>query len=335
MSERSAAKVDRTVPTEGIAKLAQDNLVVVLIGVLVVVTIIVEPQFMTIGNMTNIMRQFGPLIMVAMGMTFVIIAGFIDLSVPGVMSLVAVVTLSLIEPIGQGPALIVGLGVGTLAGVINSALIIKCGALTFAEALFITYGLSVVYGGLALLYTGGVTNYLIYLDADFGLFTTIGTGTIGFFSLSFIMFLVILTVLYVFQSKTLMGRYISLVGGNKTAARLSGIPINRSIVSVFAISGFMAALGAIILFSRVGLASPVLGSGWDLQAILAVVLGGTPIANATAGGKGSVLRTVLGTLLIILLGNCLNLLGVSVYLQFFMRGAILVLAIWLDSKKQK
>lgn len=306
-------------------------LVLVAIVLLVVVTVFIEPKFLSAGNMTNIMRQFGPLIMVALGMTFVIIGGFIDLSVAGIMSLVAVVTLSLIEPMGQIPALCIGLLLGAACGYVNSLLIVVSGAITQAEGLFITYGMSVVYGGLALIFTGGVTDHMSYISRDYSVFTAIGTGTLGIFSVSFVIFLVVIVVLFVFHEKTYLGRTINLTGGNKTAARLSGISVNKSIMIIYTISGFMAALGAIVLFSRVTTASPVLGKNYETNAILAVVVGGTSLA----GGNGNVIRTVLGTMLVILLANCMNLLGVSVFMQNVMKGAILIIAIWLDNLKER
>jgi ribose transport system permease protein len=308
----------------------RDYLVLVMILILVLITAIVEPSFLSGRNMTNVMRQFGPLVMVALGMTFVIIGGFIDLSVAGILSLVAVVTVSLIDPIGQVPALLVGVGLGTLCGFVNSILLLGSGALTQAEALFITYGMSVVYSGVALIICGGSTKHMSWVERSTSVFDAIGAGSVGFLSISFIIFLVSLAILFIFQNKTYMGRSICLTGGNKTAAKLAGIPVDRSIIMIYTISGLMTALGAIILFSRVTTASPILGKGYETNAILAVVVGGTTLA----GGKGSVLRTVLGTVLVILLSNCLNLLGVSVYMQYMLKGAILVLAIWLDNRKQ-
>jgi ribose transport system permease protein len=128
-----------------------------------------------------------------------------------------------------------------------------------------------------------------------------------------------------------MGRAISLTGGNKTAANLTGINVNKTIMIIWTISGFMAGVAAIVLFSRVTTASPVLGKGFDLNAILAVVVGGTSLK----GGKGNVARTVLGTMLVILLANSMNLLGVTVYMQNVMKGVLLVLAIWLDNLKAR
>ena len=313
-----------------IIEFSKEYMVLFAIAVLAIITIIVEPKFATVANMTNIMRQFGPLIMVCLGMTFVIIGGFIDLSVSGTIPLVVVITHSLIEPLGMVPALIIGLIAGAVCGFINSLLILVSGAITQAEALFITYGTMVVFGGLAMLYTGGVTHYLTYMEADYSLFTVIGSGTVGIFSVSFLIFIFVFVILYIFQNKTYLGRTINLLGGNKTAARLAGISVKKGIIAMFTINGFMAGLSGIILFSRVTQASPTLGKGYETQAIMAVVVGGTSLL----GGKGSVIRTVIGTLLVILLGNCLNLLGVDVYMQYVMRGLVLVVAIWLDTKRQ-
>ena len=306
------------------------NYVLIAILALVVVTMLVEPNFMTLANLINIMRQFGPLVMVSLGMTFVIIGGFIDLSVAGTISLVAVVTVTLIDPIGQVPAILVGLAVGALCGYINSVLVLSSGALTQAEALFITFGMSTVYSAIALMYSGGSTKHMRFLKGDTSVIEALGQGSVGIFSISFLLFLVCLAVLWVFQTQTRMGRAICLTGGNKTAAHLCGVPVSRSIIAIYTISGFMAAIGAIILFSRITTASPVIGAGYETNAILAVVVGGTTLK----GGKGSVLRTVMGVLLVILMSNCLNLLGVTPYMQVVTKGAILVLAIWLDNRTQ-
>lgn len=311
--------------------LVKGNPIFVAIAVLVVATSIVEPKFLTGANFDNVVRQFGTLIFAALGMTFVIMAGFIDLSIGGIISLVAVVTVTLVDKVGQGPAILIGISVGLGCGLLNSALIITSGALTQAEALFITYGMSLVYGALALMYVQGVTQFLTYSTTDISLFDAINSGGIGILSVSAMMFLVCLAVLYVIQRRTYMGRAIVLTGGNKVAARLAGIPITRSIVMIYAISGVLSAIGAVVLVSRVTLADPTMGTPYMTQAILAVVVGGT----ALIGGRGSVIWTVVGTLLLILLNNCLNLLGVSSYVQFMLRGVILILAIWLDTAKQK
>ena len=305
-------------------------LVLVAIVLLVIITILVEPKFLSPENLTNIMRQFGPLSFVSLGMTFVIIGGFIDLSVAGIISLVAVVTVSLIDPLGQIPALIIGIGFGAFLGFLNSMVLISAGALTQAEALFITYGMSAVYSAVALIYTGGATQHMSWLTGNQSVFNAIGSGTVGILSVSFLIFLVSLGALWVFHNKTYNGRAISYTGGNKVAAELSGIPIKRSVVLIYTICGLMSAIGAVVLFSRITTAAPIIGKGYETNAILSVVVGGTTLK----GGKGSVLRTVLGVLLITLMSNCMNLLGVSPYLQVVLKGAILVVAIWLDNRKE-
>lgn len=312
------------------AALLRDYLVLVMIVALVAITAIVQPKFMSGANLVNIMRQFGPLIMVSLGMTFVIIGGFIDLSVAGTINLVAVVTISLIQPLGQVPALLIGLTIGAVCGALNSVLILTSGALTQAEALFITFGMSTVYSAIALLYSHGSTMHFWDISRSKSVFEAIGGGSLGPLSISFVIFLVCLALLWVFHSKTSEGRAIGLTGGNKTAARLAGIRVSRAIVVIYTICGFMAGVGAIVLFSRITTAAPVIGAGYETNAILSVVVGGTTLK----GGKGSVLRTVMGVFLVILLSNCLDLLGVSSYMQYAVKGAILVFAIWLDNRKQ-
>jgi ribose transport system permease protein len=322
--------VSRRVTPQTAITFLKTNPIYVAIAALVVATSFVEPRFLTGANLDNIVRQFGTLIFAALGMTFVIMAGFIDLSIGGIISLVAVVTVTLIDKVGQGPAILIGISIGLGCGLLNSALILTSGALTQAESLFITYGMSLVYGAVALMYVQGVTQFLTYSQTDISLFNLINAGGIGILSVSAIMFLVSLAILYVIERRTYIGRAVVLTGGNKVAARLAGIPISRSIVIIYAISGVLSAIGAVVLVSRVTLADPTMGTPYMTQAILAVVVGGT----ALIGGRGSVLWTVVGTLLLILLNNCLNLLGVSSYVQFMLRGVILILAIWLDTAKQ-
>ena len=247
--------------------LFRDYLVLVMIAVLVAITAIVEPKFMSPLNLVNIMRQFGPLMMVSLGMTFVIIGGFIDLSVAGIINLVAVVTISLIQPIGQVPALLTGLGIGAACGVLNSVVILSSGALTQAEALFLTFGMSTVFSATALLYSHGSTMHFWDIKTSKSIFETIGAGTLGPVSVSFVIFLGVLFLLWIFQTKTTEGRAIGLTGGNKTAARLSGIRISRAIVVIYTICGLMTGLGAIVLFSRITTAAPVIGAGYETNAI--------------------------------------------------------------------
>ena len=329
MSAATQPRDGRSIP-QTIGNFLRDNPIYVAIVGLVVVTSIVEPKFLTAGNFNNIVLSSGTLIFAALGMTFVIMAGFLDLSIGGIISLVAVVTVTLIDKVGQGPAILIGLSVGLGCGLFNSLLIITSGALTQAESLFITFGMSLVYGAVALMYVEGVTQFLTYSETDISIFDAINAGQIGFLSVFTAMAIVAFVILLIVERRTYMGRAVVLTGGNKTAARLAGVPISKSVVMIYAISGLLSAIGAVVLVSRVTLADPTMGTPYMTQAILAVVVGGT----ALAGGRGSVLWTVVGTFLLVLLNNCLNLLGVSSYLQFMIWGVILILVIWLDTVKQ-
>lgn len=170
-----------------------------------------------------------------------------------------------------------------------------------------------------------------YLNSSVTLYKLMGSGRVGFVSVSFILFLICMGILHIFLSKTKTGREICLTGANMTASELAAIPVKRRVTLIFMLSGVFAALGAIVLFSRITTASPLLGANYDTNAILAVVVGGTSLV----GGRGSVIRTMLGVMLVTLLANCLNLLGVSTYMQAICKGLVLIVAIWLDRRRVK
>ena len=305
----------------------------VLFGIiaLITVTAIVEPNFWTAENFTNVMRQFGPLSFVALGMTFVVLGGFIDLSVAGTISLVAMVTLYMVDVVGQGTALVIGLTIGALLGALNGMVLIIAGANTQAKALFITFGLSSIYGAAALLLTGGVSMNRNFIESPMTIFIAIGQGMLGPLSISFVMFLCCLAALYIFQKKTYLGRTVNYTGGNLTAAELGGISTKKTMILIYAICGFMAAVSAIVLLSKVPVTTPVVGRNFERDAIMAVVVGGTSLF----GGRGSVMRTVLGVSLIVLMSNCMNLMGIHTFVQEVVRGGILVTAIWLDHRRHR
>jgi len=313
-----------------VADFFMEYLVLLAIVALVVVTAILEPRFLSGANVTNLMRQFGPLSFVALGMTFIILGGFIDLSVPGMISLVAMVTLGLVDTIGEIPAMMVGIALGTTLGAINGTVLVLSGANTQAKALFITFGMSQIFRSIALQYTGGFPmNWGTLFEHPMPVTRALGTGMVGPLSISFMLFLFFLIVLYIFQTKTFLGRFITYTGGNLVAAELGGVPVKRTMIFIYALCGFMVAIGSIALFSRVSVTVPTVGTFFERDAIMAVVVGGTSLT----GGRGSVLRTVMGVSLIILMSNCMNLLGVQTHAQEVVRGAILVLAIWLDHRR--
>lgn len=308
----------------------KQNLVLCGIVVLIVVTAMAEPKFLGAANLSNVLGQLGPLPFAALGMTFVIIGGFIDLSIVGTISLVGVVTVGLIDPLGQVGALLAGILLGAFLGWLNGLVLTSSGAMTQAEVLFITYGMSSIYTALGLFYTKSETLRLAARSKSYSIFTTLGSKSIGIIPIALILFIAILVLMHLFHKKTIWGRAIALMGGNKDAAYLVGFNVKRTMRLAYTINGLMAGLASIALFSRVTTATAASGTGYETNAILCVVVGGTTLK----GGKGSVLRTMLGVVLITLLGNCMNMLKLSTYMQTVMRGAVLVIAIWLDNRRE-
>ena len=330
MSERLAARELKPKTTlYKIGDFIMEYLVFIAILALVIATAIIQPQFRTEQNFINLMRQFGPLSFVALGMTFVILGGFIDLSVPGIISLVAMVTLSLIDVIGEAQAMVVGLILGATLGAVNGTLLVNVGATIQAKALFITFGMSQIYLAIAHILREGQPIDRNFIASDMPITREIGQGMVGPLSISFLAFLVCLVILYLFQKKTFLGRAISYTGGNLLAAKLGGLPTRKIMILIYIICGLMAAVSAIVLFSRVPVTTPGVGRNFERDAIMSVVVGGTSLL----GGRGSVIRTLMGVSLVILMSNCMNLLQVGTHLQEVLRGAILVTAIWLDHRR--
>ncbi len=307
-----------------------DHMLVVILILLAIITAIVEPKFLKVSNLTNIMRQFGALSFVALGLTCSVICGFIDLSIPGILNVCAVMSVILVNPLGQVGALLATLLFGLLAGAVNGLLITRSGGTTQAEGLFITFGMSQVWSAAAMLISDGKTQQLRWCDRPYTIFKFMGSYNVfGVIPIAMVLFVVVMLILNFYHRRTYAGRCMSLVGGNKTAADLAGVYVNKTIIGTLAIGGMMSAMGALMLVSRVTNASPTVGLGYDNDAILSVVVGGTSLA----GGKGNVIGTMLGVLLVTLLSNCMNLLGVSNHMQYVMKGAVLIFAIWADNRK--
>ncbi len=316
--------------SNAVAAFLKENMVLCGILVLCIVTAIIEPKFLGTQNINNVLKQLGPLPFAALGMTFVITAGFNDLSIPGTLSLVGVVVIYMIDIVGQVGALVIGVGLGALLGWINGWVLTTAGAMVQAEVLFITYGMSSVWTAVGLIITEAETMRMTRCVNDFSIFTTIGTKNFGVVPLVLILFFIILLGMHFFLKKTIWGRNVCLIGGNKDAANLVGVNVKSTMRMVYMINGLTAGLASIALLSRTTVATATSGMGYETNAILCVVVGGTSLK----GGKGSVIRTMIGVVLITLLGNCMNMLNLSTYMQTVMRGAVLVIAIWLDNRKE-
>lgn len=322
----------KAINSQTVGQYLLDHMLVVILLLLAVVTAIVEPKFLKVSNLTNIMRQFGALSFVALGLTFSVICGFIDLSIPGIINVCAVMSVILVNPLGQVGALFVTLLFGMFAGFLNGVLITRSGGTTQAEGLFITFGMSQVWSAAAMLISDGKTQQLRWCERPYTIFKFMGSYNVfDVVPIAMVLFVVVMLILNFYHKRTYAGRCMSLAGGNKTAANLAGIHVNVTIMRTLAIGGMMTAMGALMLVCRVTNASPTVGLGYDNDAILSVVVGGTPLA----GGKGNVFGTMLGVLLVTLLSNCMNLLGVSSHMQYVMKGAVLIFAIWADNRKNQ
>jgi ribose/xylose/arabinose/galactoside ABC-type transport system permease subunit len=258
----------------------------------------------------------------AFGMTFVIVAGSIDLSVGSVVSLSGVVCISIINKFGaDGWAIFTAISSGAIVGLINGLIISKIKG-RIGESFIITYGMQTAVAALALIYSGAS---FMNGEGD-GFHRVIGKG-----SGPIIIFIVLAIILHFILTKTTFGRKVYFMGSNSLAAKMSGINVTNITIIIFVIAGVTAALASVVLSSRVNAASPVSGKGYELEAIAAVVVGGTSMS----GGKGGVINTVIGVIVIGVLGNALNILNVTAYPQMMIRGVIIVLAVALDVWNQR
>ncbi len=295
------------------------NYAVVLILVVIVIAVgVMEPKFMTLSNFQNILKQVSIVGIIACGSAFVIIGGMIDLSVGSIVSLVAVSYVMIYDVFGIGPSivlcLLIGAGCGLASGSIISAVKGNMGV-----SFIVTYGMQSIIAAIALLVSGstykkGNLNDPIFMGIGYG----IGPIAILIAAVVISQFLLV---------KTKPGRRMYFLGGNEEAARLTGVRTKSYRTLTFMLSGLFAALGAIVMVSRVGSASPTAGTGYELDVIAGIVVGGI----ALTGGKGSIVNAFIGTVAIGVLSNALNLLGVSSYPQLIVKGALIIIAVLIDT----
>lgn len=283
---------------------------------------IMEPAFRSPRNLMNIVRQTSVIGIMAVGMTFVILTAGIDLSVGSVLALSGVVCASL-EHRGLPLAVVVGatLLLGAFAGFINGVVITKGKVTPF----IVTLGMMSIARGLAHIYTDGQP------ISGFGAsFRFIGSGHILGIQVPIIIFALAVLAAAAILRHTTLGRYTYAIGGNEEAVRLSGINAGFYKVCVYAICGMTAGLGAVVLTSRLNAGESIAGTGYELDVIAAVVIGGTSLM----GGRGSVWGTLVGALLIGSINNGMNLLNISSYYQLVVKGAIIVAAALLDRLRE-
>lgn len=280
--------------------------------------------FFSVANLINVLRQASTQMIVSIGMTFVLILGGIDLSVGSVACLTGTMTAGLMvrSNVPTALALLIGVLLGIVIGIINGVIISKVKIPPFIA----TLAMMSTARGAALIYSGGYPITNMPEDALF-----LGRGYIGGIPVPVIIMVLLVVLAWVTLTSTKFGRHTYAIGGNEECARLSGIKVDRTKIAVYAISGASAAITGILLTMRLASSQPTLGNGLELDAIAAVVLGGTSLF----GGRGYVLGTILGALFLTVLGNGLNILSVGSFWQQFLKGIILIIAVSLYEKRKK
>ncbi|MDP0487930.1 MAG: ribose ABC transporter permease [Fusobacterium sp. JB021] len=300
-----------------------------LVGLVIfsIIVSILNPRFLSIANFLNILRQTSINAIIATGMTFVILTGGIDLSVGSILALCGAVSASMLTNGVNGYiVLTVTLILGTILGAISGSFI-SYGKL---QAFITTLVAMTLLRGATLVFTDGKPISMGFRDNAL-LFDTIGGGYILGIPVPIYIMIFVFAVCHYILKNTRFGRYVFAVGGNEEATKLSGINVDRLKVKVYAISGGLSALAGIIITSRLGSAQPTAGTGYELDAIAAVVLGGTSLS----GGIGSISGTITGALIIGVLGNALNLLDVSSYYQMMIKAIVILAAVLIDKKTNK
>ncbi|EGA66696.1 ribose ABC transporter permease [Vibrio brasiliensis] len=293
---------------------------------LIVVVSFLNPNFFTVDNILNILRQTSVNAIIAVGMTLVILTAGIDLSVGSVLALCGAFAASLIAMevpvlIAVPTALLAGAALGAISGVII--------AKGKVQAFIATLVTMTLLRGVTMVYTDGrpiSTGFTDTADA----FAWFGTGYALGIPVPVWLMVIVFAAAWYLLNHTRFGRYVYALGGNESATRLSGINVDRVKIGVYAICGLLAALAGIIVTSRLSSAQPTAGMGYELDAIAAVVLGGTSLM----GGKGRIMGTLIGALIIGFLNNALNLLDVSSYYQMIAKAVVILLAVLVDNKNK-
>lgn len=307
---------------------AKENTMLFFLIALFVLSLIFVPRFATVGNLKNVLIQISINALIATGMTFVILSDGIDLSVGSVAALAGIAGAALIKMMpdaGIFLSIIVILAtsivVGGICGFINGFCIAKLNVPPFIA----TLAMMNVARGLAYVFTNAKP--IFGLPESFG---WVGLRSLGPIPVTIILMILVLVFAYVILSQTCFGRYVYAVGSNKEVAKLSGINITKIKFSVYIICGMLAALAGVVLASKLQNGQATAATGYELNAIAAVAMGGTSMS----GGRGGMIQTVFGLFVIGIINNALSLLGVSSYWQTIAMGVIILIAVVIDQNKK-
>jgi ribose transport system permease protein len=312
--------------TRKVGPILQSRVFLAFIGLflLSLVLAVTSTHFFTASNILNVLRQISVVAIVAVGMTYVIISGGIDLSVGSVLALTAVLSAVLMKQgVNMILAIFAGLLLGAFIGFINSQLITSRIGMPPFIATLATMGIA---RGLTMVVTGGVP--IFGLPDSFGFF---GGGYLLLIPVPIIIMLVIFAITHIHLTYMVGGVQLFAVGGNPEAARLSGINVNRVKTTAYIVSGITAAIAGVILASRLTSIEPLAGTGYELTAIAATVIGGASLF----GGEGSLIGTLLGAMIMGVLSNGLNLLNVSTYWQQVVIGGAIAITVAIGTFRKK
>lgn len=283
-----------------------------------------SPNFLTPANLINVMRQISINGILAVGVTFVLLTGGVDLSLGSLVALSGVVAAGFAHP-DQYPLFVpvlAGIAVGALCGFANGAIVTRGNIAPF----IVTLGMMTIARGLALVLSQGKPVSGLSFE-----FTRLGGGNVFGIPIPILLLFGVALVSILFLKYYRLGRYLYAVGGNEKAALVSGIPVAGIKVFAYTVCGASAGLAGVVLASRITTGQPNAGLGYELDAIAAVVIGGTSLS----GGVGGVGGTILGALLMGVINNGLDLLNVPSYYQAIVKGTIIIGAVWLDKSRKK
>ncbi len=312
--------MDALIKRMNLPDLARQQGILIAFVIFLVVVALNSDTFLTIGNVLQVLRQVSIVGTMALGVTFVVLSGRLDLSVGSMLSLTTVVVVGLHDKIGPGPAILVALLVGLLVGAVNGILI----GYVRLNSLIVTLGMLSALQGVTLIYTGGKNVGIADPDATW--FAIFGRGYFLDVPVPVWIFLGGALVLGVVLAKTAYGRQIYAVGGNEVASSASGINAKRIVFSAYVLSGLTVAVAAVILGSRVMGSQNNVGQGYELQVLAGIILGGTSLL----GGSGTILKTVIGITILGFIKNGLLLLGFAYYVQWLVTWGVIIGAVWLD-----
>lgn len=307
-----------------ITKIKQSDILVLIIAlaVLCIIISILSPVFFTEKNIMNTLRQVSLTAICGFGLTLVILTGEIDLSIGSQQAIAGIVSVNILNATGSIlVAVLAAMVGGVVVGGINGILVTKCKL----NSMIVTLGTMAIWRGVSMVATGAVS-----IQARVENFSDLGMGFIGPIPNAVIIAAILFAIIYYVLKHTTFGRYLYAIGGNREASKVSGLPVDRTKITVFIICSVLSMLSGVLLASRMGSGQPSAGVGFEMIVIASVILGGCSLS----GGVGSISGALIGMLILGVLQNGLTLLDVSSFWQDITRGLVIIIAVYMDSLRK-